>query len=165
MIRTLSRADAPGEVAKLVLTSLVQKTVVVGFNFRTRDLCVYDDSPCKCGRTSPRFKIIGRYDDMVTISGVNIFASGIEDIIRKFPEMGDEFQLVIEKKGELNKVTVKAEPRPEIDQSIYPQLKAKLEEAIKNSLTIKLPVEFVPFDTLPRFELKAKRWLDLRPKE
>jgi phenylacetate-coenzyme A ligase PaaK-like adenylate-forming protein len=40
-----------------------------------------------------------------------------------------------------------------------------LEEAIKNSLTIKLPVEFVPFDTLPRFELKAKRWLDLRPKE
>jgi phenylacetate-CoA ligase len=155
----------PGEVAELVLTSLVQKTVVVGFNFRTRDLCVYDDSPCKCGRTSPRFKIIGRHDDMVTISGVNIFASGIEDIIRKFPEMGDEFQLVIEKKGELNKVTVKAEPRPEIDQSIYPQLKAKLEEAIRSSLTIKLTVEFVAFGTLPRFELKAKRWLDLRPKE
>jgi phenylacetate-CoA ligase len=160
-----SEPAKPGEVAELVLTSLVQKTVVVGFNFRTRDLCVYDDSPCKCGRTSPRFKIIGRHDDMVTISGVNIFASGIEDIIREFPEMGDEFQLVIEKKGELNKVTVKAEPRPEIDQSTYPQLKAKLEEAIRNSLTIKLPVEFVPFGTLPRFELKAKRWLDLRPKE
>ena len=160
-----SEPAKPGEVAELVLTSLVQKTVVVGFNFRTRDLCVYDDSPCKCGRTSPRFKIIGRHDDMVTISGVNIFASGIEDIIRKFPEMGDEFQLVIEKKGELNKVTVKAEPLPEIDQSIYPQLKAKLEEAIRSSLTIKLPVEFVAFGTLPRFELKAKRWLDLRPKE
>jgi len=160
-----SEPARPGEVAELVLTSLVQKTVVTGFNFRTRDLCIYDDSPCKCGRTSPRFKIIGRHDDMVTISGVNIFASGIEDIIRKFPEMGDEFQLVIEKKGELNKVTVKAEPRPEVDEGTYPQLRAKLEEAIKNSLTIKLPVKFVPFGTLPRFELKAKRWLDLRPKE
>ncbi|MEE9610239.1 MAG: AMP-binding protein [Desulfatiglandales bacterium] len=160
-----SEPAKPGEVAELVLTSLVQKTVVTGFNFRTRDLCTYDDSPCKCGRTSPRFKIIGRHDDMVTISGVNIFASTIEDIVRNFPEMGDEFQLVIEKKGELNKVTVKAEPHPEVDQEIYPQLKAKLEEAIRNSITIKLPVEFVPFGTLPRFELKAKRWLDLRPKD
>jgi phenylacetate-CoA ligase len=160
-----SEPAKPGEVAELVLTSLVQKTVVVGFNFRTRDLCIYDDSPCKCGRTSPRFRIIGRHDDMVTISGINIFASGIEDIVRKFPELGDEFQLVIEKKGELSKVTVKAEPRPETDQGIYPALKAKLEEAIRQSLTIKLPVEFVPFGTLPRFELKAKRWLDLRPEE
>lgn len=160
-----SEPAKPGEVAELVLTSLVQKTVVTGFNFRTRDLCVYDDSPCKCGRTSPRFKIIGRHDDMVTISGVNIFASGIEDIVRKFPELGDEFQLVIEKRGELNKVTVKAEPRPEIDQSIFPQLKGKLEEAIRQSITIRLPVEFVPFGTLPRFELKAKRWLDLRQEE
>ena len=92
---------------------------------------------------------------MVTISGVNIFSSTIEDIIRNFPEMGDEFQLVIEKKGELNKVTVKAEPRPEVDQGIYSQLKAKLEEAIRNSITIKLPVEFVPFGTLPRFEIAS----------
>ncbi len=149
----------------MVLTCLEQETMITGFNFRTRDLCVYDDSLCKCGRTSPRFKIVGRPDDMVKMRAINIFSSTIEDIIRKFPEMGDEFQLVIEKKGDLDLVTVKAEPLPEIDQGSYPQLKKKLEGAIKDSLAIKLPVEFVAFGTLPRFELKAKRWLDLRPKE
>lgn len=152
----------PGEVAELVLTSLVQKTVAVGFNFRTRDLCVYDDTPCRCGRTSPRFKIIGRHDDMVVISGVNVFASGVEDIVRSFPELGDEFQLVVEKKGELSKVTLKVEPRPETSQGLYPGLMKRLEEEITSSLSIRMPVEFVAFGTLPRFELKAKRWLDLR---
>lgn len=154
-----------GEESELVLTCLDQRTMVTGFNFRTQDLCIYDDSPCKCGRTSPRFRLIGRNDDMVKIRAINIFASTIEDIIRKFPEMGNEFQLVLEKKGDLDLVTVKAEPLPETDQGSYPKLKKKLEEAIKDSLAIKLPVDFVPFNTLPRFELKAKRWLDLRPKE
>ena len=79
--------------------------------------------------------------------------------------MGNEFQLVLEKKGELDLVTVKAEPNTDIDQKDYPELKSKLENAIKDSLAIKLPVEFVPFGTLPRFELKAQRWLDLRPKD
>ncbi len=159
-----SEPAKPGETCELVLTSLVQRTLAVGFNFRTRDLCTYDDSPCVCGRTSPRFRIIGRHDDMVAISGVNVFASTVEDVIRKFPQLGNEFQMVIETKGELNKVTVKVEPQPEIAPSSYPELKGKLEATIKEALTINMPVEFVPFGTLPRFELKAKRWLDLRPK-
>lgn len=160
-----SEPAKPGEESELVLTCLDQRTMTTGFNFRTRDLCIYDDSLCKCGRTSPRFKIIGRSDDMVKIRAINIFSSTIEDIIRKFPEMGNEFQLVLEKKGELDLVTVKSEPNLEVDEKDYPVLKNKLEEAIKDSLAIKLPVEFVPFGTLPRFELKAQRWLDLRPKE
>ena len=95
-----SEPAKPGEICELVLTSLVQKTLAVGFNFRTRDLCIFDDAPCMCGRTSPRFRIIGRHDDMVAISGVNVFASTVEDIIRKFPELGHEFQLVIGQKGD-----------------------------------------------------------------
>jgi phenylacetate-CoA ligase len=157
-----SEPAKPGEESELVLTSLVQRTLITGFNFRTRDLCIYDDTPCKCGRTSPRFRIIGRHDDMVSISGVNIFASLIEDIVRKIPELGDEFQLVIENRGELSKVTVKVEPQPDTDPTRHPELKKKLEGAITDALTIKLPVEFVEFGSLPRFELKAKRWLDLR---
>ncbi len=160
-----SEPAKPGEVCELVLTSLVQKTLAIGFNFRTRDLCVYDDSPCSCGRSTPRFRIIGRHDDMVAISGVNVFASTVEDIIRSSPRFGNEFQLVIETKDELNKVTVKVEPQPEIDPILYPELKIELEAAIKEALAITMPVEFVPFGTLPRFELKAKRWLDLRPKD
>ena len=160
-----SEPAKPGEECEMVLTCLEQKTVITGFNFRTRDLCVYDDSPCKCGRTSPRFRIIGRMDDMVKIRAINIFPSAIDDIVRKFSEMGSEFQLVIEKKGELDLVTVKAEPLPEVDQEAYPKLKRKLENAIKDALAIKMPVEFVPFGTLPRYEVKPKRWLDLRIKD
>lgn len=160
-----SEPARPGEEAELVLTSLVQRTLITGFNFRTRDLCMYDDSPCKCGRTSPRYKVVGRHDDMVTISGVNIFASAIEDIIRKFPELGNEFQLIIKKRGELNKVTVKVEAQPDVDRELHTHLKKRLEEEITKSVSIRMPVEFVDFGTLPRFELKAKRWVDLREKE
>ena len=103
-------------------------------------------------------------DDMVKIRAINIFPSAIDDIVRKFSEMGSEFQLVIEKKGELDLVTVKAEPLPEVDQEAYPKLKRKLENAIKDALAIKMPVEFVPFGTLPRYEVKPKRWVDLRDK-
>ena len=60
---------------------------------------------------------------------------------------------------------MRAEPVPEVDPNRYPEIKDRLEGAIKESLTISMPVELVSFGTLPRFELKAKRWLDLRPKE
>ena len=139
--------------------------MITGFNFRTRDLCIYDDSPCKCGRTSPRFNIIGRIDDMVKIRAVNVFPSTIEDVVRKFPEMGSEFQLILEKKGDLELVTVKAEPLPEVSQDDYPALKRKIEGAIVDALAIKIPVEFIPFGTIPRVDVKPKRWVDLRPKE
>ena len=160
-----SEPAKPGEESELVLTCLNQQTMVTGFNFRTRDLCIYDDSPCECGRTSPRFQIIGRIDDMVKIRAVNIFPSTIEDVVRKFPELSTEFQLVIERKGDLDLVSVRTEPLPEVDQGKYPELKRKVEGAIKDALAIHMPVEFVPFDTLPRFEAKPKRWLDLRPKD
>jgi phenylacetate-CoA ligase len=159
-----SEPAKPGEESELVLTCLNQQTMITGFNFRTRDLCIYDDSPCKCGRTSPRFQIIGRMDDMVKIRAVNIFPSTIEDIIRKFSEIGSEFQLILERKGNMDLVRLKTEPLPEIDQNRYPELKKNLEGAIKDALAINIPVEFVPFDTLPRFEAKPKRWLDLRKK-
>jgi len=160
-----SEPAKPGEESELVLTCLNQQTMITGFNFRTRDLCIYDDSPCKCGRTSPRFNIIGRIDDMVKVRAVNIYPSTIEDIIRKFPEMGSEFQLILEKKGDLVLVTAKAEPLPEVSQDDYPALKRKIEEAIVDALAIKIPVEFVPFGTIPRVDVKPKRWVDLRPKE
>ena len=68
----------------------------------------------------------------------------------------------MKKKGELDLVTVKAEPLPEVDQEAYPKLRRKLENAIKDALAIKMPVEFVPFGTLPRYGVKPKMWVDLR---
>ena len=102
---------------------------------------------------------------MVKIRAVNVFPSTIEDVVRKFPEMGSEFQLILEKKGDLELVTVKAEPLPEVSQDDYPALKRKIEEAIVDALAIKIPVEFIPFGTIPRVDVKPKRWIDLRPKE
>ena len=160
-----SEPAKPGEESELVLTCLDQQTMITGFHYRTRDLCIYDDEPCKCGRTSPRFEIIGRMDDMVKIRAVNIFPSTIDDIVRKIPEVGSEFQLVIERKGDLDLVSLKIEPLPEVESAKYPELKKHLEGAIKDALAINIPVEFVPFETLPRFEGKPQRWLDLRPKE
>ena len=61
------------------------------------DLAEWTDEPCPCGRTYPRFPrgIIGRIDDMITIRGENVYPSAIEEIVRTFPEVAHEFEIVV----------------------------------------------------------------------
>lgn len=153
----------PGQPGELVFTSLDQRVMGTSFHYRTGDLVTATDERCSCGRTFRRIAgIQGRVDDMVKIRGVNIFPSAIEDIIRKVGGLSDDFMLVVEHINNADVVTVEVEPLG--DPVASAAVAMQLEEQVRRVLSIKIPVRLVPRNSLPRFELKANRWSDRRPK-
>ncbi len=160
-----TRPVGPGELGELVLTTLDQRVMGVSFHYRSGDIVTYTDAPCGCGRTLRRIDgIRGRTDDMVKIRGINIFASAIEEMIRQVPALSDDFMLVIDRQGEMDQVTVEVEPAEGVESHQHATLRLRLEELLRRQLTIRIPVKIVGRKSLPRFELKARRWKDNRPR-
>lgn len=153
---------APGELAEHVFTSISQRTMATWFNFRTRDGAAYTDEPCSCGKSSRRMWVKERLDDMVKVRGVNIFASAVEQILSTVPSASAEFLLKVERADERDIVTVEVEPMPGAD---HETLTHQAGSALKSAIGTRLDVVVVEPGTLPRTELKARRWLDLRPKD
>jgi phenylacetate-CoA ligase len=161
--RTAGAAPAAeGELAEHVFTSISQRTMATWFNFRTRDGAVYSDQPCACGNTSRRMWIRERLDDMVKVRGVNIFASAVEQILSTVDGAGPEFRLLVERKDEHDFVTVQVEP---VGGTAPDQVASAAAAALRTAIGTRLDVDCVTPGTLPRTELKARRWLDLRPKD
>lgn len=156
----------PGEVGELVTTPLFLKTAAYAFHYRTGDLTSYTDEPCTCGRTHRRLNgIFGRIDDMVKIRGVNVFPSTIEGVARGIPELGDDFQIAVERSDEMDTISVQIEARGDVNKSRHSELAQALEGELRSATGLKIPVLVVPFGTLPRYEdKKTKRFIDYRPK-
>ena len=156
----------PGELGELVFTALGQRVMGTSFHYRTGDIVTYTEEPCTCGRTHRRINgIEGRVDDMVKVRGINIFASAIEEIIRKVPSLADDFMLVLERGPAGDEVTVEVEPAPGLESDGYADAGGALEAELRRATTIRLPVRIAEPGSLPRFELKAQRWIDRRPEE
>ena len=158
----LSEPAAPGELAEHVFTSISQSTMVTWFNFRTRDGAFYSDEPCSCGRHTRRMWIAERLDDMVKVKGVNIFASGVEELLAEVKGIGPEFRLVVDQVARRDVLTLQVEP---LDQTEHLALVEHIKRKMLDAWNMNFEVECVPAGTLPRTELKARRWLDKRPKD
>ena len=120
--------------------------------------------PCPCGRTHALAVggFYGRADDMLNIRGITLFPSAIEEAIRGFAEVGDEFQIVVSQEKMLDVLTIVAEPRPEIPEKEYPKLAKRIEDAVRLMVEIRPNVDLKPYGTLPKTEIKAKRVVDQR---
>jgi len=155
----------PGEKGELVVTML-QKEAVPIIRYRTGDIATIDLEECGCGRSHPRLgRITGRVDDMLIIRGINVFPSQVEYVLMSNPELGNEFQIVLERQGALDDMLVRVELKPEAFQDNVAKLeslKSRIHERLKNTLMISADVELVEPGTLPRFEGKAKRVVDKR---
>jgi phenylacetate-CoA ligase len=158
-------ALGPGDKGELVVTML-QKEAVPIIRYRTGDVATVEWEKCACGRHHPRLgRITGRVDDMLIIRGINVFPSQIEYVLMSNPELGNEFQIVVDRKGALDDMLVRVELKPESFQDNVAQLenlKSKIHERLKNTLMISADVELAEPGTLPRFEGKAKRVVDKR---
>ncbi len=132
-----------GELGELILTPL-GRTAWPLLRYRTGDLVRR--------RTAPGFildgGIIGRTDDMVVVRGVNIYPSAVDAVVRAMPEIV-EYRVAITTRGEMPELAVEIE-------SLDPAAAAKLERALTDAFTLRIPVAQVP--SLPRYELKARRW-------
>ena len=154
-----------GEEGELVFTTL-KRTATPLIRYRTRDLSRIYPEVCECGRVHRRIeRIKGRTDDMLIINGVNVFPSQIEEVIMKLPEIGTNYQIVVEKQGALDRLTVKTEVGPEIfsdDARDMNALRQKIKDHLKASISISPVVELHEPGILPHFEGKGKRVYDER---
>jgi phenylacetate-CoA ligase len=102
---------------------------------------------------------------MLIVRGINVFPSQIEYVLMQSPELGNEFQIVLERTGTLDDMLVKVELRPDgFTDSVgkLESLRESIVSRLKNALSISADVELVEPGTLPRFEGKAKRVVDNR---
>jgi len=156
---------APGERGEMVITML-QKEAFPIVRYRMGDITSVMEEDCPCGRNHPRItRIQGRVDDMIIIRGINVFPSQVEHSLMQHPELGNEFQLVVDRKGHLDSMLVKAELKPEAFTDNIIELNAlreRISNRLKGVLNVAANVELVQPGTLPRFEGKAKRVVDRR---
>ena len=140
-----------GELGELILTPLGRTGSPV-LRYRTGDLVRASRGVDALG--FPTFDlvggILGRTDDMLVIRGVNLYPSGVDTIVRKFSEIY-EYQVVIQESREMNEILIRAE----CDQKIA----RALEDSLRDAYSLRIPVESLSKGVLPRFEMKAKRWI------
>ncbi|HEY3257404.1 MAG TPA: AMP-binding protein, partial [Gemmatimonadaceae bacterium] len=137
---------AIGESGELVLTTL-GRTACPLLRYRTGDLVrraategfVLDGG------------IMGRTDDMIVVRGVNIYPAAVDSVVREVPAIG-EYRVRVTHRGEMTELTLEAEAE---DAATIRQL----ERALTEAFALRIPVAHVTNGTLPRFELKARRWV------
>ena len=94
--------------------------------------------------------ILGRLDDMVIVRGVNVFPGAVEEVVRGF-EAVKEYQVRVNQAGAMAEMTLSVEGA-DVDVT-------SIQKALGESLSLRIPVDVVPEGSLPRFEMKAKRWI------
>jgi phenylacetate-CoA ligase len=136
--------------------------------YRTRDITRISTQRCDCGRSHLRIKrITGRNDDMLIIRGVNVYPSQIEAVLVGMPEIAPHYQLVVERKGSLDQVTVEIEAAPDVTLSpeVYSRIGRAARHQIKSMIGITTDVVVKKPGEIPRSQGKAVRVRDLRPKQ
>ncbi len=154
-----------GEWGELVITTLTKEGLPM-LRYRTKDITRLIKDKCKCGRTTVRMdKIQGRSDDMLIIRGVNVFPSQIEGVLMSIPEIGGNSEIIVERIGHMDKLTINVEVKDIGLLDNYSKLEdlvKKVKQKLKVVLQIDAVVRLVEPQSLKRFEGKAKRVTDLR---
>ena len=148
----------PGEEGELVFTSLTKEAFPM-LRFRTRDLAIYDESKCNCGRSLPiQSRIIGRSDDMMKVKGVIVFPSQIEDALMKVEGISDNYQIIKTTKGNVTSLSIEVEPTEQRYKDGHIEDFEKLaEKEIFTILNLNVPVKAIKPKSIPRSTGKAKR--------
>ena len=152
-----------GEWGELVITCIKKEGIPL-IRYRTKDITRLYYDKCKCGRTFCRMEnLAGRTDDMLKIRGVNVFPSQIEEVILGFEELGPHYEIILERDGYLDKLTVRVELAESTDSySVLESITKRVREKLNLILGLDAKVALVSPNTLERFEGKAKRVKDLR---
>ncbi|WP_124728640.1 phenylacetate--CoA ligase family protein [Staphylospora marina] len=161
-----------GVTGELVFTTLTKEAIPV-IRYRTGDLASVTREPCVCGRTHARMsRIKGRIDDMLIIRGVNVFPSEIEAVILSMSVIAPHYRLVVDKEGQLDRLTVETEVTEEFfaavgssaweDAEAVKQLIRTLEHRLKEELGLTARASVQPPGSVPRSEGKAVRIIDKR---
>ncbi|MEG2173635.1 MAG: phenylacetate--CoA ligase [Desulfovibrionaceae bacterium] len=157
---------AEGEVGELIMTSLCRQGMPI-LRYRTRDLTRFLPGDCACGRKHRRIdRILGRADDMFIIKGVNIYPMQVEQVIMSFPEVGQNYLIVLENDGLADVIKVQVEIREEYfveDMRQLQNLQKTIAHRLRDEILVTPKVELVQSGSLPKADGgKAVRVRDVR---
>ncbi|HEY7631536.1 MAG TPA: phenylacetate--CoA ligase [Thermoleophilaceae bacterium] len=149
-----------GVEGELVFTTLLKEAMPL-LRYRSGDIGSLTFEPCACGRTTARIRgLRGRRDDMLIVRGVNIYPSNVEHLLLSVPEVAPHYQLVVERSGTMDELTVQCEPASsEVDAG---SLGSIVENLLREHIGIRIAVEVLPPGDVPRSEGKAVRVVDRR---
>jgi phenylacetate-CoA ligase len=154
-----------GETGELVFTTITKEAFPV-IRYRTRDITSLNPEPCICGRTHLRMnRVTGRSDDMLIIRGVNVFPSQIESVLMDMDGVTPHYQLVVDREGSLDTLTVMVEVSDDLFSDEVKQLQAterQISKNIKELLGVSATVKLADPKTIARSEGKAVRVIDKR---
>lgn len=154
-----------GQKGELVITSLTKQALPI-IRYRTGDITVLNDAPCKCGRTHVRMKsVMGRADDMLIVNGVNVFPSQVEHVLSTIEGLSLNYQIIADKKGFLDSLEIMVEVNDELMMDSISELEAlkkKIQAELLNNLYINATIKLVEPRTIERSMGKAVRVIDKR---
>ena len=144
-----------GESGELVLTHLAKQCQPL-VRFRTADIIELTGvGPAECGRTAPRFRVIGRSDDMVVVRGLNVFPAMIAGVINRFEDLSGEYRIVLDAPPPYDLLPIEVELAP--DNNAGTGLVEVIEAEIKNNIGATARATVVEHGAMPRTEGKTKR--------
>ena len=153
-----------GEAGELVITTLTKQALPM-LRYRTRDITRLTRAPCDCGRTHLRLmRITGRDDDMLIIRGVNVYPSQIEAVLIGRPAIAPHYQIVVQRRGVLDEVSVEVEALPGVPAESFGRIAQDVAHHIKSLIGISTDVLVKAPGAIARSQGKAVRLRDLRPK-
>jgi phenylacetate-CoA ligase len=153
-----------GEPGELVVTTLTKQALPM-VRYRTRDITRLSREPCACGRTHLRImRVTGRDDDMMIVRGVNVYPSQIEALLVGFPGVAPHYQIVLEREGSLDVMTLEVEAAAPASDAGRVEIARDVAHHIKTRIGVTCNVAVRPPGELPRSQGKAVRVRDLRGK-
>ena len=154
-----------GEKGELVFTSITKEAFPV-IRYRTRDISCLNPELCVCGRTFVRMeRITGRTDDMLIIRGVNVFPSQIESALMQIEGLEPHYQLIVDRKNNLDTIEVQVEVNEKIFSDEVKRLEIiekRVVHDIKEMFGVSCKCTLVEPKTIQRSEGKAQRVIDKR---
>ncbi len=144
-----------GAKGELVLTHLTRQCQPL-VRFRTGDIIMITGTgKARCGRTAPRFRVVGRSDDMVVVRGINAFPTQVAAVINQFAALSGEYRIVLDGPSPYAFLPVEAELTAGVADD--KGLALAIEQRIKQDIGVSARIALLPFNTLPRSEGKTRR--------
>jgi phenylacetate-CoA ligase len=164
-VNTGESITEPGKLGKMVVTTF-DRMAQPCIRFDSKDMIQWSAEKCDCGRTFRLLQggVINRADDITKVKGVLLAPASIEEVVRGIPELGDEYEVIVVKKGDIDDITLKVElvPGQENNAGV---IKKSLGDQLRVRTNLGYHIEFHEYGILPRYDVKAKRFKDLRHKK
>jgi len=155
----------PGKKGKMVITAL-DRMAQPCIRFDAKDIIEWNPQQCECGRTFRLLKggIQGRADDITKVKGVLLSPTAIEEVVRSIPELTYEYEVVVTKHGDIDVISLKVELKPG-QEANKESIHQKLVDQLRMKTNLSYNIEYCEAGSLARWDVKARRFKDMRKKE